>query len=153
MPMPAVLITGDLRQVGRDVADELEFLHFEERCSGGDGALDDIRDGDLGHVPGEFASFDLREVENVVDELGEALAFADDDAEVFKYLSFGLRDLAVVLRDEREEALFKTATDDLGEAEDRGEWRAELVAEARQESALELARASQRARRSWSRRN
>ena len=70
-------------QVRLDVADELELLGFEQRSSGGDGALDDFLDGDVGHVPGEFAGFDLGQVENVVDELGEAFAFADDDVEIF----------------------------------------------------------------------
>ena len=47
-------------------------------------------DGDAAHVPGELAGLDLGEVEHIVDELGEALAFADDDAEVFDDLGFGL---------------------------------------------------------------
>ena len=125
----AVLIASDLRQGGLNVADELEFLCLEERCSGGNGALDDVLDGDLRQIPCELAGFDLGEVEDVVDELGEALAFADDDAKVFQDLGFGLRDLAVVFRDEREETVFETAADDFGKAEDGGERSAELVAD------------------------
>ena len=45
-------------------------------------------------------------------------------------------DLAVVFRDEREEALFEPAANDLGEAEHGGERRAQLMADGGEERAL-----------------
>ncbi len=93
-------------------------------------------DRDAGHVPGEFAGFDLGQVEHVVDELGEPFAFTDDDFEIFDDLLLGLLDLAIVFGDEREEALFEAAANDLGEAEHGGERRAQLVADGGEERAL-----------------
>ena len=72
---------------------ELQLLRFEEGCRGSDCAIDDVLDGDAGHVPRELAGFDLCEVENVIDELGESFAFADDDVEVLDDLLFGLLQL------------------------------------------------------------
>ena len=61
-------------------------------------ALDDVGDGHRLHVPFELAGLDLREVQHVVDQLGEPFAFADDDLEVVFDLLDGLRDLAIVGR-------------------------------------------------------
>jgi hypothetical protein len=49
-------------------------------------------------VPFELAGLDLREVQHVVDQLGEPLALADDDLEVVLDLLDGLSDLAVRCR-------------------------------------------------------
>ena len=88
------------------------------------------------HVPGELAGLDLGEIEHVVNELGEPLAFADDDAEILHDLLLGLLHLAVVFRNEREEALLETAANDLGKAQHGGERRAQLMADGREERAL-----------------
>ncbi len=114
----------------------LSCLRVKERCRRGDSALDHILDGDTGHVPGELAGFDLCQIEHVVDELGEALAFTDDDIEVLDDLALGLLHFAVVLRNHREQALFKAAANDLRETENRGERRAQLVAHRGEERAL-----------------
>ena len=69
--------------------------------------IDDVADGHRLHVPFELAGLDLGEVEDVVDQLGETFAFADDDLEVVVHLLDGLDDLAIVLRHEREDAVFE----------------------------------------------
>jgi hypothetical protein len=88
------------------------------------------------HVPGELAGLNLGQIENVVDELGEALAFADDDAEILDHLVLGLLHLAVVVRDHGEESFFETAANDLCKAQHRGERSAQLVADGGEEGAL-----------------
>ena len=88
------------------------------------------------HVPFELAGLDLRQVEHVVDQLGEPLAFADDDLQVVVHLLHRLRDLAVVGRHQREDPILEPLLDDLREAEHRGQRRAQLVADRGEERAL-----------------
>ena len=89
------------------------------------------------HVPFELAGLDLREVEHVVDQLGEPLAFADDDLEVVLHLlRSSARPCVSSVGHEREDAVVEPLLDDLGEAEHRGERRAQLVADGGEERAL-----------------
>jgi hypothetical protein len=121
---------------GLDVANQVQLLGFEQRSSSRNGALNHIGDRNARHVPGEFAGFDLGQIEHVVDQLGEPFAFADHDIEIVDDLALGLLHLAVFLGNEREEPLFKPAANDLGEAQHRGERRAQLMADGGKERAL-----------------
>ena len=127
-------VTG--RQVRGDLLLQAQALLLEQRRGGGRGAVDDLGHRHALHVPFELAGLDLGEVEHVVDQLGEPLALADDDLQVVLDLLDGRDDLLVVLRHQREDAVFEALLDDLGEAEHRGERRAQLVADRREERAL-----------------
>ena len=132
----AVGIAGDAGQIRADPLLEVEALRLEERRGGGGGAIDDLAHVDGFHVPLELARLDLREVEHVVDELGQPLALAHHHLQVVFDLLDGLGDLPVVLRHEREDAVLEALLDDLGEAQHRGEGRPQLVAHRGEERAL-----------------
>ena len=62
-----------------------------------------------------------RQVEDIVDQLGEAFSFAHDNVEIFNDLGLGLLNLAVIVRDKGKEPFFEAAANDLGKAQHRGE--------------------------------
>ena len=115
---------------------EIQLLGFEQRGGGRYRAVDHIRIETAAHVPGEFAGLDFGQIEHVVNQLGEALAFTDDDAKVLDHLLLGLLHLAIVAGDQREEPLFETAANDFCKAQNRGERRAQFVADGREEGTL-----------------
>ena len=123
-------------QIRLDIANQVQLLGFEQRSGGGSCALDDVGHGDACHVPGEFAGFNLGEVENIVDELGQAFAFADDDVEVLDDLLLGLLHFPVLFGNQREQALFEAAANDLGKSEHGRKRGAELVADGGKKRAL-----------------
>ena len=132
----AVGICGHRWQVALDVLVELQAFLFQQRRGGRRCAVDDVADRHRLHVPFELAGLDLGEVQDVVDELGEALALADDDLEVVVDLAHRLLHLGVTARYQREDAIFEALLDDLGEAEHGRQRRAQLVADSGQERAL-----------------
>ena len=85
--------------------------------------LDHLARVHLPHLPLGAAGLDLREVEDLVDEAGEPLGLLDDDGQV---LGAG-RDVELGV-----------VVEDLGERADRGERRAELVRDVRDEVVLHL---------------
>ena len=123
-----MFVTGDLGKIGLDLHDEFQLFRIEERRCGCRSTFNDIGDRHTAHVPGKLAGFDLGEIEHVIDELGKPLTFADHDSEVFDHLRLGLNDLAVVFRNKGEEAFFKTAANDLGETQHRGEGSPQFMA-------------------------
>ena len=86
--------SGSPVTLGRSAADpllEVQALRLEERRGGGRGAIDDLAHVDGLHVPLELARLDLRQVEHVVDQLGEPLALAHHHLQVVFDLLDGLR--------------------------------------------------------------
>jgi hypothetical protein len=94
-----------------------------EALGGGEGLLDGGARRDIVHVPFDLARLHLGEIEDVVEEPSQALAFLHDDLEKLAALSD--RQIRVVVND-------------FAEGADRGERCPELMADRRHEVVLEL---------------
>ena len=99
-------------------------------------AVDDLADVDRLAAPLHPAGLDLGQVEGVVDQRGQPLALLDDDPEVLRHLAHRPVALRVAGGDGREDDLVEPPADEPREADDRGQRRPQLVADARQEGAL-----------------
>ena len=82
------------------------------------------------------AGFVFGEVQRVVDEAREPLALLDDDPQVVGRLAHRAVHLGVARRHGREHHLIQPLADEPRKADDRRQWRAQLVAHVRQERAL-----------------
>src|SRR5262249_47101696 len=90
--------------------------------------------------PPPRARLDLRQVEHVVDQRGQALALGHDDVDVGRDLGERALDTGVGAGDRRRDDVGETLLDQLGESQDRRERGAELVAHRGEERALGSAR-------------
>ena len=73
------------------------------------------------HIPVDFAGLHLRDVEYVVDEIGQPIAFGDDDLQVLADLFDGPCLLLVGGIEAREDDTGESLLDELGEAEYGGQ--------------------------------
>src|SRR5690606_6963500 len=63
-----------------------------------------------------------------VDQRREALAFAEDDADMLAHLTHDRLEAGIVGPDRRANLPFEQTPDQSGEPKDRGQWRAQFVA-------------------------
>ncbi len=111
-----------------------DVLRSEQVGRGGERVFDHCLEVDLGHVPLRTTGFELGEVEHLIDESRETLAFLGDDGQ--ELVPLRRVEIGIVVQD-------------LGERADRGQRRAELVRHGRHEVVLRVDRAPSGAR--WQR--
>ena len=132
----AIAIAGDRRQVGRDVLDEPQALLLEQRGRGGRGVIDDVghRTGSMCHSSLPASIFARSSTSSI--SLVRRSPSLTTTFRLSSTCCIVWRDLAVVGRHQREDAIVEPLLDDLGEAEHRGQRRAQLVADGGEERAL-----------------
>ena len=118
----AVEVRGHHRHALRHLRAQLDALFLEQLAHRRDRVLDDFLHVHRTGMPLDVARLELGDVEDLVDQPRQALAFLDDDAELARAL--GRLEVRVVAQDLREGA-------------DRGERRAQFVRHGRDEIVLQ----------------
>ena len=129
-------VAADRREVRFQLEPERQVLLLEQRLDGGAHLADEGVHVDLLVAPLDPAGLHLGEVEQVVDEGGEAFALGDDDVEVPADLGHGPAGRVVGGGDGGVDPFVEALRDDLGEPEDRGQGGSQLVGDRRDEVGL-----------------